>query len=434
MAWIRCIGNKGGSLKLNTASGAIASFETNLPEPLQSVIVDVTATGGNGTPSTPVPINGYTEANIVNTQNESIVDLFSIDSDFRGTVAFNQAVSGFASNRSTINVSGNAVTATSDGETYYFGVAIRTANDVIFKPLANHKYFTAYKIKDVSVTNLRAIKISNGFAANSLIGKANGYSGEGEYSGFFIGRGDTAIYLNASILNDETSLTTDIFTIENVNIIDLTQMFGSTIADYIYGLEQATAGEGVAFFRNIYPDSYYPYDIGTTELVGKETPEATIAFGQTVYGGVLDVTRGKLHVTWGDVDLGDLEWIKSGNNYIATLPIPIKRTAGAYETANMLCECLFVTNQSSFLQINNSIAYYYTGSDVTMSKVICYSTGHASADDFKTAVDGYKLAYELATPIEITLDEAEQFEALLGVNNVWHDGNGDTEVKYLTLE
>ena len=73
-----------------------------------------------------------------------------------GTVAFNQAVNGFDSNRSTINVSGNAVTVTSDGGTYYFGVSIRTGNAVAFKPLANHKYFTAYKIKDVSVTNFDA--------------------------------------------------------------------------------------------------------------------------------------------------------------------------------------------------------------------------------------------------------------------------------------
>ena len=46
-------------------------------------------------------------------------------------------------------------------------------------------------------------------------------------------------------------------------LIDLTQMFGSTIADYIYTLEQNTAGSGVAFFRNLFPKPYYAYDAGT---------------------------------------------------------------------------------------------------------------------------------------------------------------------------
>lgn len=46
--------------------------------------------------------------------------------------------------------------------------------------------------------------------------------------------------------------------------IDLTQMFGSTIADYIYSLEQDTPGAGVDLFKTLFaPDDYYPYDAGT---------------------------------------------------------------------------------------------------------------------------------------------------------------------------
>ena len=49
---------------------------------------------------------------------------------------------------------------------------------------------------------------------------------------------------------------------------------------------------------------------------------------------------------------------------------------------------------------------------------------------FKTAMSGVMLAYELATPFDIDLTP-QQIEALIGINNVWHDGNGNTEVKYL---
>lgn len=50
-------------------------------------------------------------------------------------------------------------------------------------------------------------------------------------------------------------------------VIDLTQMFGSTIADYIYSLEQATAGAGVAWFRQYFPEDYYEYNAGELKSV-----------------------------------------------------------------------------------------------------------------------------------------------------------------------
>lgn len=48
-----------------------------------------------------------------------------------------------------------------------------------------------------------------------------------------------------------------------MNFYDLTQMFGSTIADYIRSLESSTAGAGVAFFRSLFPAPYYAYNAGT---------------------------------------------------------------------------------------------------------------------------------------------------------------------------
>ena len=47
-----------------------------------------------------------------------------------------------------------------------------------------------------------------------------------------------------------------------MNICDLTQMFGSTIADYIYTLETSHTGDGVAWFRKLFPKPYYAYNAG----------------------------------------------------------------------------------------------------------------------------------------------------------------------------
>lgn len=52
-------------------------------------------------------------------------------------------------------------------------------------------------------------------------------------------------------------------------LFDLTAMFGSTIADYIYSLETATAGAGVAWFRKLFPKPYYAYNAG--ELMSVNT-------------------------------------------------------------------------------------------------------------------------------------------------------------------
>ena len=66
----------------------------------------------------------------------------------------------------------------------------------------------------------------------------------------------------------------------NPFIIDLTQMFGSTIADYIYSLEQSQAGAGVAWFKKLFPKDYYPYNAG--ELLSVEGLEShdTVWFNQ----------------------------------------------------------------------------------------------------------------------------------------------------------
>ena len=60
----------------------------------------------------------------------------------------------------------------------------------------------------------------------------------------------------------------DVDELKNIMCFDLTQMFGSTVADYIYSLESAEAGKGVAFFKSMFPKDYYPYNAG--ELLSVE--------------------------------------------------------------------------------------------------------------------------------------------------------------------
>ena len=63
-------------------------------------------------------------------------------------------------------------------------------------------------------------------------------------------------------------------------IIDLTAMFGTTIADYIYQLEQTTAGAGVAFFKSLFPNDYYPYNAGELVSVSGLSVHKMVGFNQ----------------------------------------------------------------------------------------------------------------------------------------------------------
>lgn len=61
----------------------------------------------------------------------------------------------------------------------------------------------------------------------------------------------------------------DAYQIRNVYAVDLTILFGSVIADYIYNLESSTAGVGVSLLRSLgfFTEPYYEYDAGSIQSV-----------------------------------------------------------------------------------------------------------------------------------------------------------------------
>ena len=67
--------------------------------------------------------------------------------------------------------------------------------------------------------------------------------------------------------------------ITDLMVIDLTQLFGSTIADYIYSLEQGTTGAGVAYFRKLFSKPYYAYNDGELMSV-KTSAHRMVGFNQ----------------------------------------------------------------------------------------------------------------------------------------------------------
>ena len=149
----------------------------------------------------------------------------------------------------------------------------------------------------------------------------------------------------------------------------------------------------------------------------------------TVYGGTLDVTSGTLTVDRAMVDLGTLNWAGSGDTiFYSTTAITNFKTAAtvADRTTGMLCSVYpFSSNPS-----------YSTGMDdksmlrgnSTTAAILVRDTSYATSANFKTAMSGVQLVYELATPITYTLTPQE-IRTLLGTNNIWADA-GTVDVDY----
>ena len=155
----------------------------------------------------------------------------------------------------------------------------------------------------------------------------------------------------------------------------------------------------------------------------------TIAFGQTVYGGLLDVTRGKLRVTWGSVDLGSLDWTYTSTSghekFTSVNALSNVKRISASETAN--AKCSYYTTKSE-----NDVYTHLQDKIIAIAssgKVQIWDSAYSDEQSFKNSLDGVIFAYELATPIDIDLTPV-QISALVGTNNITSDLGGDVEVDY----
>ena len=229
--------------------------------------------------------------------------------------------------------------------------------------------------------------------------------------------------------------------LSNFMLIDLTAMFGSTIADYIYSLERNTAGAGVAWFRNLFPKDYYAYNAGETTCVSavnddpywKKTVDWTSAAG-TVYSWTLEALTGKLTVTHAGITLnGSESWSGGGTNGFYTQVNGLNKLNNYANS--ILCDKLktYATNSGQdFKNADTGITGYYDASGNYPSQNWIYAkvSGISTGADLKTWLQSNPLqvVYELATPVEYTLTP-QQVEALMGQNYVWAD-IGDIRIDF----
>jgi hypothetical protein len=197
------------------------------------------------------------------------------------------------------------------------------------------------------------------------------------------------------------------------------------------GIEPVQEGSGDPSPENIRPIS------GWTEANVNVSPTTSAEDGTTytiefrdgdnpltVYGGTLDVTSGELVVDRASVDLGSLTWTTALSGRHNTVP-PNAKGANNNVIGNILCARYISVSGNTIANVDKAICHI-NGVSIQVNDS---ALNGADATDFKSAMNGVKLVYELATPITYHLTPA-QIRTLVGNNNIWADTGDIIEGKY----
>lgn len=194
-------------------------------------------------------------------------------------------------------------------------------------------------------------------------------------------------------------------------VSDLTAYFGSTIADYLYSLETATAGAGIAKLKEwgFFTGEYIPYNPGALESVEaaahvmRDADENIIGnynLGTDTLRGIFKIdannnlyadgdtktSDGTVTRKYGIVDLGTLNWYYDEVFY-AVVPNSKARFEG-------ICAKYQRTNTSVAQQADKTWQNVSGAGNAIWIK----DTAYTDVASFKAAMSGVMFVYELATP------------------------------------
>jgi hypothetical protein len=145
-----------------------------------------------------------------------------------------------------------------------------------------------------------------------------------------------------------------------------------------------------------------------------------------VMGGYYDFTTGKLVVTHKAKvklrDLGYWNYSTSANRfYVNNINDVFQKTDWNKHIG--LCECYNEGRVGNNQGDDLAFAFYN-------ATIYLRDNNYSDVQTWLNAVGDYYITYQLATPIEYDLSDTANITALVGVNNVWSDTNGDTTVDY----
>lgn len=356
-----------------------------------------------------------------------------VDELVGGTIAWNQIADNnhAPSNRNNLTITRNSASFTVDGTANDTASALGWFHLENTSNLANHIILISNILVSGTISNNDACGFNVIAAGLETSAKVNKTILERVPTGI-----STAAYRSYWVFLVNTIFTNAEFQLQ---VIDLTQMFGATIADYIYSLEQAEAGAGVAFFRKLFPEDYYAYNAGelisvkatahimrdaSDNIIGNYPLDANLelrglfkldANNKLYCDGDTYESSGKVTRKYGIVDLGDLTYYFQGSYMQTSAVLPNAKTpADNSQIANMICVTLKTVTAANVYSGIEGIGLMSTG-----YLRLLYTNMPTNPTAFKTAMNGVYLVYELATP---TTETAASFAGIQVV-----DGDGTEE-------
>lgn len=252
-----------GLITIKTASGTIASFSTSLPFPLNEAKFTL-----------PYKAGGYIELSHYNSKTTPVIDETPYQTRIAPSNIGNMALEKLVGvscvfnqlqEMTSIDGSVAGITASiTDGVFTISGTA--GANGSIYiKPNANG---------GVNIPANHVLLFTHTGNNNDFKWRRAGFPSWDNNYGF---SKHNAVFYCSIQIEIENSRTYNASV--KFNVFDLTAMFGSEVADYIYTLESGTAGAGVSLFKSLFGEDYYPYTANTL-MSAKPTGKKIVGFNQ----------------------------------------------------------------------------------------------------------------------------------------------------------
>ena len=454
-------------------TGDLVSFDTNIPDAIESLIAYITAVQDLHGYDNPWPAGGGK-------------NLFNPDSTENYWVFVNGSYSSAENEKSvTLPVlEGETYTLSSSNgrtATNIICIAYYDSNDTNLSrniPDTDGKYVTAtapanavkmiaccYTYSEAGNVQLEKNSSATSYAPYSNICPITGWTGcNVHHMGKNLCQGQEAGKMNNSTGEDEPASATyrtkgyiPVFPGKKYTISGFLESQQNQIRLFLYDKEKTfisnsviniissptiTIADGTYYIRFQASDTMMDGDtpvqveVGESATAFEEYQGETYAFtfpdeAGTVYGVTLYVLTGVLTVDMACVDLGTLTWATTGelpNEYKAIVP-NIKPNKNSSSLANVICSAYPQVTYAN--RRDKSFVVIWANSSAA-GNVYFMDSNYNTPQTFKTAMSGVQLVYELATPVTYQLTPQE-VEALVGVNNIFAD-TGNVSVQYKVKE
>ena len=292
----------------------VASLKKEMPEKADRVGVypDITSGTAEQLASTQYVENAEAYKHRATGGSADVGDREYLEKIVGGTVCWNQLC----------DLNSPATKEFSDGASYYgtfsdnLAKAISLVKDRVYLIAAN----IDRNIADNNFINVCISSVNTGPTIKLLNDTANGWA----YNIHKQPKDESSTKIAYSNYGGKRGFSSgDSITVNAINCYDLTAMFGPTIADYVYNLEQTTAGAGVAWFRRYFPNNYYEYNPGELISVSGLRSHDTVGFNawdEEWESGVYNTNTGKKQSSTTSIRSKNLFKVIPGARYSLTKP------------------------------------------------------------------------------------------------------------------